>query len=1193
MKVNNTSPYSQSQLSFLLSVEEIYTEKLATHWEKLQLLREKQQFLATTENSTIRQLQQQIVTVAYPYHYNPSNQVVVSSNGALQPNNYQSFQHNTTLSPHTVISIPNSNLPIIQASNQSFKPSRQLDTNFQPKQNLIPIRPNLQLMYAAQSQQSPNQQYYINQPVQQQPILDYVPSSLNSQTSRNRQQTIRTSGNAQRQSNFPTLEHPATKKTIPFPNSILYSNSIHQTPGMTFCVTSSVFDRVKNPVTSARFSILLTVFSLLDNSKIHLWPELVTNVNINGNRVYLNRKARKLLNTGQYQISGEDHPVDISMKCFEGNNTVSFDLNFISNHKNKSYGFEILFVSLLDGNDVWERVIREQTLSSKVGEKFVVDFFKTDDDDIIIEENFLKLDLRDPCSMVRCLNPVKTKGCNHLQAFDFYGYLQTHPNHLKSKCPICASCARASELVYDCFVASLLKECPESANEVYFLRDGTKTWELELKKSLKPEEVQCDSGEEEFQLKVKPEIIDLNAVIDIDASKSLNRNSNTNISDILATELTENANIQATTVMLQTSSDLNLTRATSEVTSSIGMNESEISDKVNQIVDLSESLTRASTEVTNSIEMNESEIVEKVSQIVDFSESLTRASTEVTNSIEMTESEITGKVNQIVDLSESSTSASTEVTSLIEMNDSEITEKVDHIVDLSENLTCVATESRNSIEITEKVNQIVDLSESSTRAATEVTNSIEMNENEITGKFNQIIDLSENLEQNGNQIVDLSEVPEKFNKVVYFEEEMKLDKNLHEDRIERVELKEFEDEVSANVENKNGKLDSVADETILVTIPCDPVFEKNMTSDDVAMDIQSELSQIAPKITELSGQIMSELDVRELLRDNMDTDDVDETEDMDIETETETRSEIENLEEIRDTVIETSPSHSIPIENIVQSDFTLSIDTENTHNDIVDVESKEIYLNDTQTAELETREILQNIEFSVRVNPTPNTDSSNVKISTINTDCPLETPTQHDNFNPALSPVNMANHPIQPENPDALKTRKRNLLSNNPWGKITSYGEFKRQRREQLLMKSVSTEQQEAIQSMDEIFINKNIQKSSDGAILLNDVDTYQNSNLITNEANVIQNEEIISTEEVHADSRSIEPQIDIEVTVNEPIISQNGKLLSIEVHDQVLQKNKPKFQTWGGGKYFRITDYIANEAASLEVPTRRSKQKK
>lgn len=66
--------------------------------------------------------------------------------------------------------------------------------------------------------------------------------------------------------------------------------------------------------------------------------------------------------------------------------------------------------------------------------------------------------LNDPLTMERIQHPARSVRCKHIQSFDFAVYLAFNEKFGKFKCPVCNNDLRFTDMAYDQFFASILKD---------------------------------------------------------------------------------------------------------------------------------------------------------------------------------------------------------------------------------------------------------------------------------------------------------------------------------------------------------------------------------------------------------------------------------------------------------------------------------------------------------------------------------------------------------------------------------------------------------------------------------------------------------------------------------------------------------------------------------------------------------------
>ncbi|KAF8832291.1 hypothetical protein HHX47_DHR1001547 [Lentinula edodes] len=93
-----------------------------------------------------------------------------------------------------------------------------------------------------------------------------------------------------------------------------------------------------------------------------------------------------------------------------------------------------------------------------------------EDDDIVAGPQ--KMSLKCPLTLARINTPCRSSKCVHVQCFDATSWFSVNEQTTTWLCPVCERTLEVNDLIIDGFVESILKECPDSVEDVMVEADG-------------------------------------------------------------------------------------------------------------------------------------------------------------------------------------------------------------------------------------------------------------------------------------------------------------------------------------------------------------------------------------------------------------------------------------------------------------------------------------------------------------------------------------------------------------------------------------------------------------------------------------------------------------------------------------------------------------------------------------------------
>ncbi|KIK70931.1 hypothetical protein GYMLUDRAFT_303330 [Collybiopsis luxurians FD-317 M1] len=93
-----------------------------------------------------------------------------------------------------------------------------------------------------------------------------------------------------------------------------------------------------------------------------------------------------------------------------------------------------------------------------------------EDDDIVAGPQ--KMSLKCPLTLARINTPCRSSKCVHVQCFDATSWFSVNEQTTTWLCPVCEKTLEVSDLIIDGFSETILKECPDSVDDVMVEADG-------------------------------------------------------------------------------------------------------------------------------------------------------------------------------------------------------------------------------------------------------------------------------------------------------------------------------------------------------------------------------------------------------------------------------------------------------------------------------------------------------------------------------------------------------------------------------------------------------------------------------------------------------------------------------------------------------------------------------------------------
>ena len=170
-------------------------------------------------------------------------------------------------------------------------------------------------------------------------------------------------------------------------------------------------------------------------------------------------------------------------------------------------------VFLMKKND-HEEMITSLKSKKPVPQRVSIDLLKsllgTDDGEISISDNSIKVSLLCAISSCRINTPIRSKHCKHLQCFDAENFVRLNNITPRWKCPICRTEIPFNDLFVDGLFSKIILGSPESCTEVLVFQDGTFKYckeDLSIsKRSIEQLDIDDDTPYQSKKVSKKPEI---------------------------------------------------------------------------------------------------------------------------------------------------------------------------------------------------------------------------------------------------------------------------------------------------------------------------------------------------------------------------------------------------------------------------------------------------------------------------------------------------------------------------------------------------------------------------------------------------------------------------------------------------------------------------------------------------------------
>jgi hypothetical protein len=189
---------------------------------------------------------------------------------------------------------------------------------------------------------------------------------------------------------------------------------------------------------------------------------------------------------------GKDLPVDITSYLQEGSNDIRLNILQTSQERDQNILYaiavEVLFVKNRANIKSTLHILPSGNTRDRIQKRLSM---HDDDDDMMIVDNYITIDLRDPFTTQVFNTPVRGSSCTHWECFDLDTFLQTVALNPETagvrapyfKCPICQKNAQPDALLIDGFlsevrVALAHQQKLDSARAIRVRADGS--WEAVL-----------------------------------------------------------------------------------------------------------------------------------------------------------------------------------------------------------------------------------------------------------------------------------------------------------------------------------------------------------------------------------------------------------------------------------------------------------------------------------------------------------------------------------------------------------------------------------------------------------------------------------------------------------------------------------------------------------------------------------------
>ncbi|KAL1962044.1 hypothetical protein VTN77DRAFT_630 [Rasamsonia byssochlamydoides] len=225
------------------------------------------------------------------------------------------------------------------------------------------------------------------------------------------------------------------------------------------------------------------------------WPSVVY-IHVNGRELFVRRAFHH----------GKDLPVDITSYLKEGTNEISLNMLRTEHEKSKdiTYAIAVEVLEVRSASRVREVIHRLPAVESREQIRKRLSM-QSNDDDLVVMDDYITIDLRDPFTARVFDTPVRGRSCTHRECFDLDTFLQTvvmtpattgkRAPYLR--CPICRKDARPSYLLVDEFLIEVRSELErtqrlEHTRSIRVKADGS--WEPVLEKETPQPSVGAGSG---------------------------------------------------------------------------------------------------------------------------------------------------------------------------------------------------------------------------------------------------------------------------------------------------------------------------------------------------------------------------------------------------------------------------------------------------------------------------------------------------------------------------------------------------------------------------------------------------------------------------------------------------------------------------------------------------------------------------
>ncbi|ORX87899.1 hypothetical protein BCR32DRAFT_239808 [Anaeromyces robustus] len=217
------------------------------------------------------------------------------------------------------------------------------------------------------------------------------------------------------------------------------------------------FNKINN---IKQYYVFISCYEKGDEVKM-TWPFYIKEIRCNDKTLDLVRKTPIYGNDGHLlQTNGIDCPYDLTNYLKEDN-----VIEIITDKIDKCLDDKIIHANF---NIVFNILETEDEFKKQTGGNLS----NSDDDDLIIVDPNITISLKCPISLIRIMNPVRGKRCQHLQTFDLDSYLSINYKHGKWACPICNKKTTTSDLQFDEWYNNLLNEIPEDIEKIQIDKNG-------------------------------------------------------------------------------------------------------------------------------------------------------------------------------------------------------------------------------------------------------------------------------------------------------------------------------------------------------------------------------------------------------------------------------------------------------------------------------------------------------------------------------------------------------------------------------------------------------------------------------------------------------------------------------------------------------------------------------------------------